>query len=171
MRAGMGDTASNPLSMAKIIDLIQTQLPGIFVHSISLGDSLYGDFLASYFGDVNDQVARVCDELRSIPELKAGWIGLGFSQGGQFLRAVVQRCNEPPAKRLITMGSQHQGVMDWPGCWEPSWNITPSVICEAVQKVLGYGAYAEFSQRHLVQAQVLLLNRLIDYVLLSKMNW
>ena len=34
---------------------------------------------------------------------------LGFSQGGQFLRAVAQRCPQG-MKNLITFGGQHQGV-------------------------------------------------------------
>jgi palmitoyl-protein thioesterase len=32
----------------------------------------------------------------------------------------VQRCNSPPVKNLITLGSQHQGVSTLPGCKESS---------------------------------------------------
>lgn len=43
-------------------------------------------------------------------------------QGGQFMRAVVQRCQHlgPRAHTLVTMGAQHQGVMSVPGCPEPA---------------------------------------------------
>ena len=36
--------------------------------------------------------------------------------GGQFLRAVAQRCRHagPPMRTLVTMGGQHQGVYNLP---------------------------------------------------------
>ncbi len=60
----------------------------------------------------------MCEELRAVPELANGYNGIGFSQGGQFLRAVVERCQHlgPRASKLITMGAQHQGVANIPGC-------------------------------------------------------
>ncbi|XP_054279252.1 palmitoyl-protein thioesterase 1-like [Macrosteles quadrilineatus] len=47
--------------------------------------------------------------IKDDPKLKRGFHGLGFSQGGQFLRAVAQRCSDPPMFNLITLGSQHEG--------------------------------------------------------------
>jgi hypothetical protein len=38
------------------------------------------------------------------------------SQGGQFLRAVAQRCPQPQMRNLITFGAQHQGVFGFPNC-------------------------------------------------------
>lgn len=32
------------------------------------------------------------------------------------MRAFVQRCNYPQVHNLITIGAQHQGIMDLPGC-------------------------------------------------------
>ncbi len=29
-------------------------------------------------------------------------------QGGQFLRAVAQRCPDPPMRNLVSIGGQHQ---------------------------------------------------------------
>lgn len=37
-------------------------------------------------GNVNAQVAEVCDKLEGMKELKQGFNMIGFSQGGQFLR-------------------------------------------------------------------------------------
>ena len=54
---------------------------------------------------------------------------------------------------LVTMGGQHQGVMNVPECWNPSFNQTPSAVCAAVQTALGFGAYLPFIRDHLVQAQ------------------
>lgn len=60
--------------------------------------------------NANDQVAEVCRQLKADPKLKGGYNSVGFSQGGQFLRAVAQRCPDPPMKNLISFGGQHQGV-------------------------------------------------------------
>jgi hypothetical protein len=42
-------------------------------------------------GSLRPQVAKVCNELRSIPELQGGFNAVGFSQGGQFLRVCHPR--------------------------------------------------------------------------------
>lgn len=68
--------------MGAVADAIRAELPGVFVHSIALGSSSAGDVLYSYLGSVNDQVAAVCDQLLSMPELKDGYVAIGFSQVG-----------------------------------------------------------------------------------------
>lgn len=68
--------------------------------------------------------------------------------GGQFLRAIAQRCTEAKILNLISIGGQHQGVYGFPKC--PGDNST---ICNLVRKMLNYGAYTDFVQKHLVQAQ------------------
>lgn len=52
------------------------------------------DFASGFFGSANDEVERACQKIAEHPELKGaeGINMIGFSQGGQFLRAVVQRC-------------------------------------------------------------------------------
>ncbi len=71
-----------------------------------------------------------------------------FSQGGQFLRAIAQRCPNPPMLNLISVGGQHQGVFGFPRC--PGDNVT---ICNYVRKLLDYGVYEKIVQDHLVQAE------------------
>jgi palmitoyl-protein thioesterase len=46
------------------------------------------------------------------PQLQNGYNAVGFSQGGQFLRAVAQRCPSPRMRSLITIGAQHQARTD-----------------------------------------------------------
>lgn len=153
---GMGDSCCHPQSMGAIARLIEKELPGIFVHSVATGGSETHDILSGFFGDVNQQVEAVCAELAALPELAGGFVGVGFSQGGQFLRAVVQRCQHTlpgPMHTLVTMGSQHQGVMEVPGCWGPSFNTTPTALCRAVEGILSHGAYFDWVQRSVVQAQ------------------
>jgi palmitoyl-protein thioesterase len=151
----MGDSCCDSNSIGAVVDYIKSRVPGIFIFSIATGNTEAADISSSYFGLVDDQVDRVCDELRAIPELQHGYTAVGFSQGGQFLRAVVQRCQHrgPTAHTLVTMGAQHEGVMDVPGCWEPSFNSTPSWACRAMQKLLGAGAYNPWVQRRIIQAQ------------------
>ena len=57
----------------------------------------------------------MCQELAENPDLQNGYNAIGFSQGGQFLRAVAQKCPNPPMKNLVTIAGQHQGVFGIPG--------------------------------------------------------
>jgi len=96
---------------------------------------------------VNKQVEMVCQQIASDPKLAQGYNSIGFSQGGQFLRAVAQRCPNPPMKNLISIGGQHQGVYGFPKC--PG----SSKFCDIVRKLLNYGAYVGFVQNNVVQAE------------------
>ena len=47
-----------------------------------------------------------------------------------------------------------QGIMDIPGCWQPSFNAsTSSWACRAMQALLGWSVYHPFVQSRSVQAQ------------------
>jgi len=145
---GMGDTCCNPASMGYIKNLIQQNLSGIYVYSVELGGNEAEDQAMGFFANMNEQIQIVCNKLASDPKLKGGFNAIGFSQGGQFLRAYVQRCNNPPVHNLITIGGQHQGVYGLPHC--------PGVdymLCEYIRNLLDYGAYLSYIQYSLVQAQ------------------
>ena len=128
---------------------------GVFVHSVATGDGEYHDIWSSFMGSVNDQVAAACSRLRDLPQLKGGFNAVGFSQGGQFLRAVVQRCGHelPPIKTLVTVGGQHQGVMNTPGCAQAAGEGWAAKACGVMQSLLGRGAYSPWVRDHVVQAQ------------------
>ncbi|KAG5842272.1 palmitoyl-protein thioesterase 1 [Anguilla anguilla] len=145
---GMGDSCCNPLSMGGIKKMVEEEVPGIYVLSLKIGETIIQDTENSFFMDVNAQVAFVCNQLSQDPKLKGGYNAMGFSQGGQFLRAVAQRCPSPPMKTLISVGGQHQGVYGLPRCPGES-----SHICDWIRKELNSGAYTDFVQKHLVQAQ------------------
>merc|ERR1711936_733890 len=97
------------------------------------------DMESGFFRDTNRQVREVCEMLANDPELQDGYNAIGFSQGGQFLRAVAQRCPEPPMKNLVTVGAQHQGVFGFPLC--PGEMV---FFCDIVRDLLSYGAYLDF---------------------------
>ncbi|KAJ8334766.1 hypothetical protein SKAU_G00404050 [Synaphobranchus kaupii] len=142
---GMGDSS---VGLNGIKKMVEEDVPGIYVLSLKIGDTVIQDKENSYFMDVNAQVALVCNQLSQDPKLKGGYNGMGFSQGGQFMRAVAQRCPSPPMKTLISVGGQQQGVYGLPRCPGES-----SIICNWIRKKLNSEAYSDFVQKHLVQAQ------------------
>jgi palmitoyl-protein thioesterase len=71
-------------------------------------------------------------------------------QGGEFLRAVAQRCPSPPMRNMVTLASQHQGIFGFPGC--PGESVE---LCNVVREMLSYGAYTDNVQETVVPAQVL----------------
>ena len=108
------------------------------------------------------QVATVCKHLAQTPELAGGFNAVGFSQGGQFIRAVLERCQHtgPRMHTLITLGGQHQGIMSVPTCWSPGTGYAPSALCKSMQHLLGFGAYLPWVRDHIVQAQYFKVSRL-----------
>lgn len=90
----------------------------------------------------------------------------------------MQRCNTPKVRRLVTIGSQHQGVASIPGCVEGYQrggvegngnDNTPiddgrdsidqrtghpsNMLCMLWESVLSAGIYAQWVQEHVIQAQ------------------
>jgi len=142
---GMGDSAAGMIGIANIL---KDNIPDVYVYRIMIGNNLLVDTESGFFRDTNRQVREVCEKIQADPELAGGYNAIGFSQGGQFLRAVAQRCPQPPMKNLITFGAQHQGVFGFPNC--PG-ELDP--FCDIVRDLLNYGAYVDFVQNILVQAQ------------------
>eukprot|EP00198_Chlamydomonas_reinhardtii_P009607 XP_001698944.1 predicted protein [Chlamydomonas reinhardtii] len=149
----MGDSCCSPYGIGAVAKYLQSRL-GVFVYSIATGSSEFTDVLSSYWGDVNDQVASACAQLRNLTQLSGGYNAVGLSQGGQFLRAVAERCQHtgPRMHTLITLGAQHQGVMNAPGCMSLPLNNSHGT-CHLMQKLLGAGAYLPYVRDHVVQAQ------------------
>jgi len=134
--------------MGHIKKLIEDHLPGVFVYSIEIGKNIADDEYNSYFMNANDQIAYAAQELKALPELANGFNAMGFSQGGQFLRAYVERYNNPKVYNLVSVGGQHQGVYGFPKC--PGSN---NFFCEKVRELLNIGAYDPSVQDHLCQAE------------------
>lgn len=145
---GMGDSCCNPLSMGSIKRLLEDSIPSVYVKSLEIGSNQLTDVENSFFMNANDQVKMACEQIAEDPNLKRGFNAIGFSQGGQFLRAVVQRCSNLNMKNLISVGGQHQGVFGFPRCPGES-----EKICDYVRKLLNMGAYIDFVQNHLAQAE------------------
>ncbi|KZP00184.1 alpha/beta-hydrolase [Calocera viscosa TUFC12733] len=143
---GLGDSYASP-GMLEFVDMLRDTHEGMFVHSVRINDDLEKDQKAGWFGDLNEQIEQVCEQLLNITELQGGFDAMGFSQGGQFLRAYMQNCNSPPVHNLITFGSQHMGVADIPMC-KPG-----DIWCLLARSAVKRGVYSSYAQHNLVQAQ------------------
>ncbi|KAK3186382.1 hypothetical protein K4F52_004920 [Lecanicillium sp. MT-2017a] len=146
---GLGDTFNSEgiQAVGEIADEIH---PGTFVYSISVaGDDAGADRSGTFFGNVSAQVASVCDALASHPILSTAPAidAIGFSQGGQFLRGYVQRCNNPPIRSLVTFGSQHNGISRFRECGSSDW------LCKGAMALLRFNTWSSFVQSRLVPAQ------------------
>ncbi|KAI8972316.1 Alpha/Beta hydrolase protein [Pilobolus umbonatus] len=143
----MGDDCCNPDSMGRVTELIKSSIPGVYVHSIQIGNTVNSDHKAGFFGRINDQIESVCDQLKKIPELEDGFNAIGFSQGGLMLRGYVEKCNYPPVHNLITFGSPHGGVSDIPNC------MTKDYSCRLMRSMVHRGVYTQYIQNTVIQAQ------------------
>jgi palmitoyl-protein thioesterase len=123
--------------------------PGTYVYYIHLGPDSSADQSATFFGNLTEQIEKVCEDLASdqIVGTAPAINGLGFSQGGQFLRAYVERCNKPPVANLVTFGSQHNGIAEFQNCGSSDW------LCKGAQAILRGNTWSSYVQRTLVPAQ------------------
>ncbi|XP_011343245.2 palmitoyl-protein thioesterase 1 [Ooceraea biroi] len=143
---GMGDSCCFSFSLGKIKEILESEIPGVYVNSIRIGNDAVEDVENSYLGNINEQVGQVCKQLSQDAMLQNGYNAIGFSQGAQFLRAVAQRCPHPPMLNLISLGGQHQGVFGLPRCADSS------RICNYMRRMLHHGAYLWYIQELVVQA-------------------
>lgn len=149
---GLGDHYDAE-GLQSVGDLANEVYPETFVYYIRINDNGDEDRKATFFGDVNDQISQVCSALQDVPGLKDSTSGLvradalGFSQGGQFLRALVQRCEGLSVRTLMTFGSQHNGISDVQECG--TWDL----LCKGAVALMRGNIWTEWVQTNLVPAQ------------------
>ncbi|XP_069128388.1 palmitoyl-protein thioesterase 1-like [Argopecten irradians] len=146
---GMGDSCCNPMTMGSIKNMIETEISNIYVNSLMIGSNNVSEIANSFIMPVNTQITMACDIIRKDPKLRNGYHAIGFSQGGLFLRAVAQRCPNPPMLNLVSVGGQHQGVYGFPGC--PGTNVNH--LCSITKDHLNQDPYNSDIQENLVVAQ------------------
>lgn len=122
---------------------------GTFTYFIHLDEDASVDRTATWLGNITVQIDQVCEALRTHPILsKAPAVNaLGFSQGGQFLRGYVERCNNPRVANLVTFGSQHSGISEFQNCAADDW------LCKTWSSYLKSNTWSAWVQSHLVPAQ------------------
>lgn len=147
---GMGDSAFGSVNIDRLA--LQRRYPGMSVFSVQVGNSVLEDVLGGYFVNVNYQIEQVCNRILQCDKIKehGSFNAVGFSQGAQFMRGLIQRCpfetHGIRVKNFISLGGQHQGVFGLPNC-------RLSNFCNHVREILSKAAYEEDVQKHLVQAE------------------
>ncbi|CAG9762848.1 unnamed protein product [Ceutorhynchus assimilis] len=144
---GMGDSCCFDFSLGAIKKSLNESIPGVYVNSLRIGDTIIKDMENGYFLHPDKQIEMACNIIKSDSNLVDGYNAIGFSQGAQFLRALVQKCPLPPMKNLISVGGQHQGVYGLPNCGSLS-----NKACDYIRRLLNHAAYIGWVQETLVQA-------------------
>lgn len=150
----MGDSCCDEhLGIGEVKALLEEEL-AVPVYSVAIGKSEDADVYHGFIGNLNDQVDGVCETLTRGPSpFRGGFNMVGFSQGGLFVRALVERCPGLKVRNLLTLGAPHSGVMDVPNCINPSHGERERTLCKLIETLLDKGAYAPFIRDHVVQAQ------------------
>lgn len=106
------------------------------VHCLQIGSEPWDDAFNGWLMNANSQLEYACVLLAGISGLDNGFIGMGLSQGGLYIRGLLQRC--PAAanmKRLISIGGPQEGVQSVPKC------DGNSTVCQLVSRLLDIGIY------------------------------
>ncbi|CAN8101823.1 unnamed protein product [Discula destructiva] len=146
---GLGDSYGNEgiQSVAALADAVH---PGTLVHVVAQGADPNADQRATFWGDVNAQIDALCDAIAANPIIRTAPAvdALGFSQGGQFLRGWLERCDSaPPVRSLVTFGSQHNGITEFQDCAPTNW------LCKGAMALLRGNVWSAYVQSNLVPAQ------------------
>ncbi|KAK2772512.1 hypothetical protein FQN53_004599 [Emmonsiellopsis sp. PD_33] len=146
---GLGDDYGAD-GLKHVAQLAETVNPGTYVHIVRVGETRTADREASFFGNVTTQLDQVCQQLATEQILSTAPAvnAIGFSQGGQFLRGYIERCNFPPVRNLVTFGSQHNGISSFQAC-----SATGDWLCKGAEALLRFGRWSGFVQSRLVPAQ------------------
>lgn len=73
---GLGDSAQNE-GLIQFKESLEDNFPGMFVHLVEVAPGRSEDQKAGIFGNVNEQVSLVADQLRSVPQLDDGFDAIG----------------------------------------------------------------------------------------------
>lgn len=82
----------------------------------------------SFYGNVDHVIDHLSKKLSSL-NIGEGFYGIGIGQGGIILRAYLELINNPPLKRLLTLGSPHSGMDRMPVSLCP---LSKKVFCSRI---------------------------------------
>jgi palmitoyl-protein thioesterase len=150
---GLGDRydAEGLQSTGKLAEEVH---PGTYVYYIRTDDDGSADRTNTFFGNVTTQLAEVCEAIHNEPGLvdpdnrtRVRADALGFSQGGQFLRGLVEACEGLSVRSLVTFGSQHNGIAEFQECG------TFDFLCKGATGLIKDNAWTDYVQGKVVPAQ------------------
>ncbi|XP_047327387.1 palmitoyl-protein thioesterase 1-like [Impatiens glandulifera] len=133
---GLGDQCISP-EMIKLTHKL-SKWSSYKGYCIEVGDGLWD----SWFRPLEVQVAEVCEKIKKMVELKAGYNIVGLSQGNLIARGVIQYCDgAPPVKTFISLGGPHAGTASVPGC--------TGIFCIVADNLIKSEVYSDYVQTHL----------------------
>lgn len=124
--------------------------PDTYVYPIRLDEDGSLDSRYTFFGNTSAYIDAVCANLTANPLLSSNTTrvdALGFSQGGQFLRGLLQRCPGVRVRSLVTFGSQHNGIAKFQECG------TFDFLCKGAMAAIKGNAWGAWVQNNIVPAQ------------------
>lgn len=143
---GMGDSYDSS-SMQWVSDTLQKEYPELDIYSIYIEQDSQKDKEASIIGDAMTQLTDVCEQIQNIDyDPLKGFNALGFSQGGLFIRSLVQIC-DVKFNNIISFGSPQNGISDLPPC-QPG-----NIFCEKRNELIKSKIYTDYIQNNIIQAQ------------------
>ncbi|KAK3721736.1 hypothetical protein LTR37_002901 [Vermiconidia calcicola] len=134
-------------------ELAQEVNPGTYVYYIRTADDGNTDRTNTFFGNLTTQIDGVCDAIHNDTRLldrvtnSLRVDALGFSQGGQFLRGLLERCDGLSIRSLVTFGSQHNGIAQFQTCG------TFDLVCKGATALVKNNAWTDYVQNKVVPAQ------------------
>jgi palmitoyl-protein thioesterase len=149
---GLGDRfdADGLQSTGELAKKVHT---GTNVYYIRTDDDGGNDRTNTFFGNLTTQMEDVCEAIHDDPKLRdpdsdsIRVDALGFSQGGQFLRGLLERCEGLSVRSLVTFGSQHNGIAQFQHCG------TFDFLCKAATSLVKSNAWSDYVQGKVVPAQ------------------
>lgn len=119
--------------MKSLCNTVQQKYTGL--HSVC---SNVADGLASITTVLDKQIAAFTQEVRADPKLAHGFTAVGLSQGNLVLRGYIERVNDPPVHKYISIFGPQSGVGTCPN------NFLYKMVCP-LWKIDAYGAPIAFS--------------------------
>jgi len=129
---GMGDAGPNP-GMQSLARSVSEMYPQKYSIAVSVADGL-----ASILEPMDRQLLEFAKAVRADPKLAKGFDAVGLSQGNLLVRAYIERINDPPVRRFVSICGPHAGIGTCPA------NPVYQLICP-IWKLDKYGAGIAFS--------------------------
>jgi palmitoyl-protein thioesterase len=134
-------------------ELAQKVHPGTYVYYVHVDEDSGKDRTGTFFGNITAQSEDVCKAITKDKQLVDPATGivradaLGFSQGGQFLRGLAERCDNVSIRSLVTFGSQHNGIAKFQECG--TWDL----VCKGAVALVRGNVWGDYVQSTVVPAQ------------------
>jgi palmitoyl-protein thioesterase len=129
---GMGDAGSNP-GMQSLCKTASTKYPGMYSVCSNVANGL-----SSIMTVLDKQLDEFTQSIRADPKLANGFNAVGLSQGNLVIRAYIERVNNPPVKKYVSICGPHSGVGTCPD------NLLFRLVCP-IWKLGPYSAQLAFA--------------------------